>query len=58
MIISNNNLSKLDKNLFKNVINLKRLSFSKNEIFELDYELFDSLENLEVLYIDHNLVTS
>jgi Leucine-rich repeat (LRR) protein/predicted ATPase len=53
----NNQIKKLDSNIFANLVNLKWLDFYNNQITELDSNIFANLVNLEWLVFSNNQIT-
>ena len=58
VLANNNQLSKLNANVFCVATNLGRLSLRKNQIQEIDVNAFNSLRNLKELYLSDNQLSS
>jgi Leucine-rich repeat (LRR) protein len=54
--LSNNLLTKLDKNSFTNFVNLKTINLSHNLIIQIHALTFNKLKNLEVIDLSHNQI--
>lgn len=58
ILANNNQLSKLDANVFMAATDLETLGFRKNQIGELDVNAFHNLGNLRELYLSDNKLSS
>lgn len=54
--LSNNQISKIDKNAFKSFENLTKLILRKNKLSEFDPETFKDMKNLETIDLSFNLI--
>lgn len=54
--LSNNRISSINRNAFKNFVNLTRLTLRENEIYEFDAQTFADLEKLESLDLSYNSI--
>jgi Leucine-rich repeat (LRR) protein len=52
-----NNLTHLDKDIFKNLTNLQELYLYSNNLTYLDKDIFKYLINLQILYLSNNNLT-
>lgn len=58
ILANNNQLSRLDANVFSVATDMETLSFRKNQIEELDVHTFHNLGNLRELYLSDNKLSS